>query len=211
MMRAVVQRSYGSAETLQLGEMARPVAGPGQVLLEVHAAGVDRGTWHLMTGLPYLMRVVGFGLTGRSTRFPGSTSPAASWRSARTSTASASATRSSASPTARTRSTPSPRRTSSPTSRRRSASSRPRGLGLGHHGAPGPDRESAGSSRPARARDRRLRRRGQLRRPDRQGAGSPGHRRGQRAQGRPRAFARRRCRHRLRRGATTSTGRRATT
>ena len=61
-MRAIVQRSYGSAETLQLDEMARPVAGNGQVLLEVHAAGVDRGTWHLMTGLPYIMRVMGFGL-----------------------------------------------------------------------------------------------------------------------------------------------------
>jgi len=70
-MRAVVQRSYGSAETLTLGEMARPVAGTGQVLLEVHAAGVDRGTWHLMTGLPYIMRVMGFGLTRPKDPVPG--------------------------------------------------------------------------------------------------------------------------------------------
>ena len=70
-MRAVVQRSYGSAETLTLGEMARPVAGTGQVLLEVHAAGVDRGTWHLMTGLPYIMRLMGFGLTRPKDPVPG--------------------------------------------------------------------------------------------------------------------------------------------
>ncbi len=70
-MRAVVQRSYGSAETLQLGEVARPVAGNGQVVVEVHAAGVDRGTWHLMTGLPYIMRVMGFGLTRPKNPVPG--------------------------------------------------------------------------------------------------------------------------------------------
>ncbi len=51
--------------------MARPVAGTGQVLLEVHAAGVDRGTWHLMTGLPYIMRVMGFGLTRPKDPVPG--------------------------------------------------------------------------------------------------------------------------------------------
>ena len=34
-----------------------------EVLIEVHAAGVDRGVWHLMTGTPYLIRVAGFGLT----------------------------------------------------------------------------------------------------------------------------------------------------
>ena len=31
------------------------------MLVRVHAAGVDRGVWHLMTGLPYLMRVIGMG------------------------------------------------------------------------------------------------------------------------------------------------------
>ena len=42
--------------------MAEPVAGDGEVLISVHAAGVDAGVWHLMTGLPYLVRVMGFGL-----------------------------------------------------------------------------------------------------------------------------------------------------
>ena len=62
-MRAVVQRAYGSTETLKVDEVVRPAVEAGQVLVEVHAAGVDRGTWHLMTGKPYIMRVMGFGLT----------------------------------------------------------------------------------------------------------------------------------------------------
>ena len=62
-MRAVVQRSYGSTHTLQLGEIAVPQLDAEQVLIEVHAAGLDRGVWHLMTGKPYLLRVMGFGIT----------------------------------------------------------------------------------------------------------------------------------------------------
>lgn len=60
-IRAIVQRRYGGPEVLELGTCARPAPGPGEVLVEVAAAGLDRGTWHLMTGLPYLMRL-GFGL-----------------------------------------------------------------------------------------------------------------------------------------------------
>jgi NADPH:quinone reductase-like Zn-dependent oxidoreductase len=37
----------------------------------VHAAGLDRGTWHLMTGKPYLMRVAGMGLRGPKDSVPG--------------------------------------------------------------------------------------------------------------------------------------------
>ena len=40
-----------------------PAIGPNEVLVQVHAAGVDPGVWHLMTGLPYLVRVMGYGLT----------------------------------------------------------------------------------------------------------------------------------------------------
>jgi len=63
-MRAIVQDRYGSdpAEVLRLATIARPAVGDGEVLVRVHAAGVDRGTWHLMTGLPKLMRLMGFGL-----------------------------------------------------------------------------------------------------------------------------------------------------
>ena len=62
-MRAIVQRAYGSVDQLELAIVDRPTIGADEVLIEVHAAGVDRGVWHLMTGSPYLVRLAGFGLT----------------------------------------------------------------------------------------------------------------------------------------------------
>ena len=61
-MRALVQDRYGEADVLHLAEIARPEVADNEVLVRVHAAGLDRGTWHLMTGKPYLMRILGFGL-----------------------------------------------------------------------------------------------------------------------------------------------------
>jgi NADPH:quinone reductase-like Zn-dependent oxidoreductase len=62
-MTAIVQTRYGAApeDVLGVQETARPAAGDGEVLLRVRAASVDRGTWHLMAGLPYPGRLV-FGL-----------------------------------------------------------------------------------------------------------------------------------------------------
>lgn len=70
-MRAIVQDAYGSADVLRPADIATPSAGEGEVLLRVHAAGVDRGTWHLLTGMPYLMRFMGFGLRRPKRRVPG--------------------------------------------------------------------------------------------------------------------------------------------
>ncbi|MDQ1660436.1 MAG: hypothetical protein QOJ68_416 [Blastococcus sp.] len=63
-MTAVVQDSYGSepADVLRLTVIDRPTFTAGQVLVRVHAASVDRGTWHIMAGLPYPIRLAGFGL-----------------------------------------------------------------------------------------------------------------------------------------------------
>src|ERR1051325_1339596 len=61
-MRAVVRDAYGSVDVLRLGEVDKPVVGEGEVLVRVHAAGVDQGVWHLMVGMPYVMRLVGFGV-----------------------------------------------------------------------------------------------------------------------------------------------------
>src|ERR1700729_3087314 len=69
-MRAFVQDGYGSAVVLRLARIARPEAGGHDVLLRVHAAGLDRGTWHLMTGQPYLLRPVA-GLRGPRNPVPG--------------------------------------------------------------------------------------------------------------------------------------------
>src|SRR5918997_4434396 len=60
-MRAIVQDRYGTSDVLHLARIPRPDPAPGEVLLRVHAAGLDRGTWHLMTGRPYAQRpVTGF-------------------------------------------------------------------------------------------------------------------------------------------------------
>lgn len=67
-MKAVVQRRYGSAV---LGDLDVPVPGQGEVLLEVRAAGVDMGTWHLLSGKPYLVRILGFGFRGPKSPVPG--------------------------------------------------------------------------------------------------------------------------------------------
>jgi NADPH:quinone reductase-like Zn-dependent oxidoreductase len=59
-MTALVQDSYGvdPDEVLRLAEVARPSAGEGEVLVRVRASSVDRGTWHLMAGLAYPVRLV---------------------------------------------------------------------------------------------------------------------------------------------------------
>jgi len=61
-MKAIVQDVYGSADVLHLRDIDQPTPARGEVLVRVHAAGADPGVWHMMTGVPYLMRVIGFGL-----------------------------------------------------------------------------------------------------------------------------------------------------
>jgi NADPH:quinone reductase-like Zn-dependent oxidoreductase len=70
-VRAIVQDRYGSADVLQLREVAEPAIGDDEVLLRVRAASVHAGDWHVMTGQPYLMRVLGFGLRGPKARVRG--------------------------------------------------------------------------------------------------------------------------------------------
>ena len=60
-MRAIVRDTYGNADVLRMDNVARPEATDHEVVLRVHAAGLDRGTWHMMTGQPYLGRLA-FGL-----------------------------------------------------------------------------------------------------------------------------------------------------
>src|SRR2546427_457839 len=61
-MKAIVQDVYGSADVLELRDIDKPEIGDAEVLVQVRAAGVDPGVWHLMTGEPYLLRAMGFGL-----------------------------------------------------------------------------------------------------------------------------------------------------
>jgi NADPH:quinone reductase-like Zn-dependent oxidoreductase len=61
-MRAIVQDRYGSPDVLELRELDDPVPADGEVLVRVRAAGVGPDVWHLMTGLPYMVRAMGYGL-----------------------------------------------------------------------------------------------------------------------------------------------------
>lgn len=60
-MKAIIQDKYGDADVLRLGEIDEPGIGDLDVLVRVHAAGIDRGAWHFMTGTPLIGRL-GFGL-----------------------------------------------------------------------------------------------------------------------------------------------------
>ncbi len=70
-MKAIVQDAYGSTDVLTLRDVDRPDVGDDGVLVRVQAAGIDPSVWHLMSGLPYLIRLVGFGLRRPRTRVRG--------------------------------------------------------------------------------------------------------------------------------------------
>ncbi len=70
-MKAIVQDTYGPTDVLELRDIDRPRPAAGEVLVEVRAAGVDRGVWHLMTGLPYPIRFAGYGVRAPKTGVPG--------------------------------------------------------------------------------------------------------------------------------------------
>jgi NADPH:quinone reductase-like Zn-dependent oxidoreductase len=63
-MTGIAQDRYGPApeDVLRVARIPVPAVADGHVLVRVHAASVDRGTWHLMAGLPYPVRLAGFGL-----------------------------------------------------------------------------------------------------------------------------------------------------
>ena len=56
-MKAIVQDRYGGPEVLEFRDIDQPVPTGNEVLVRVQAAGVHRGDWHIMTGLPYMIRI----------------------------------------------------------------------------------------------------------------------------------------------------------
>src|SRR5829696_11136 len=61
-MKAIVRDTYGSPDVLELRDIDIPEIVDDEVLVHVHAAGVGRDVWHVMTGLPYPIRLAGYGL-----------------------------------------------------------------------------------------------------------------------------------------------------
>jgi NADPH:quinone reductase-like Zn-dependent oxidoreductase len=70
-MRAIGHDRYGPPDVLELREIDKPRSGDDEVLVRVHAAGVDPGVWHLTTGLPYLVRLMGPGFRAPRTHVRG--------------------------------------------------------------------------------------------------------------------------------------------
>ncbi|MFC1871700.1 NAD(P)-dependent alcohol dehydrogenase [Chloroflexota bacterium] len=70
-MKAVVCTRYGPPEVLKLKEVAKPVPKDNEVLVEVYAASVNYSTMALVTGKPFLIRLMGGGLLKPKVRIPG--------------------------------------------------------------------------------------------------------------------------------------------
>ena len=203
-MRAVVQDVYGdTGDVLRLGG-DRPARGraPGEVLVRVAAAGIDRGVWHLMAGKPYAARLA-FGLRtpsnpvrGRGVRRSGRGGRRGRHRRA----ARRRGVRHRRGDLRRVRG----REGEEGRAPAGGPDGRPgrRPADLGDDGAAGGARPRPGVGGAEGAGHRRVRRGRQLRRPDREGVRRRGHRREQRGQGGPGPRPRRRRRRRLRRRAT---------
>ena len=69
-MKAIVQTRYGSPDVLQLRDIDKPAVNDDEVLVRVRAAAVNIGDWHLLRGVPYVMRLV-FGLLKPRRETPG--------------------------------------------------------------------------------------------------------------------------------------------
>ena len=63
-MKAITQTTYGTAEVLTIDDLELPTPSAGEVLVRIEYAGVNAADWHLMTGRPFVMRVMGMGRTG---------------------------------------------------------------------------------------------------------------------------------------------------
>src|ERR687889_2524303 len=61
-MKAMVRDAYGPPDVLELRDIDIPEIADDEVLVRVRAAGVGRDVWHVMTGLPYPIRLAGYGL-----------------------------------------------------------------------------------------------------------------------------------------------------
>ena len=70
-MKAIVQDRYGSVDVLRLAEVDKPVVAADEVLVRVHAASVHADVWHVVNGFPYVLRLMGSGLSKPKNPIPG--------------------------------------------------------------------------------------------------------------------------------------------
>ncbi len=70
-MKAIVQEKYGSPDDLKLREVDEPAVGDDEVLVRVRAASVHPDVWHLVSGRPYVLRLMGAGFSKPRHPIPG--------------------------------------------------------------------------------------------------------------------------------------------
>ncbi|MFD3165205.1 NAD(P)-dependent alcohol dehydrogenase [Herpetosiphon sp. NSE202] len=57
-MQAIIYRDYGSADVLQLSDVARPSPSDNQVMIKVYVTALNAADWRLMNGKPLPLRFV---------------------------------------------------------------------------------------------------------------------------------------------------------
>ncbi len=70
-MKAIVQERYGSADDLELRDVDLPVVGEDEVLVCVRAASIHPDVWHVVSGRPYILRLMGAGFSRPKHPIPG--------------------------------------------------------------------------------------------------------------------------------------------
>jgi NADPH:quinone reductase-like Zn-dependent oxidoreductase len=70
-MKAIVQDRFGPPDVLRMADIGLPEAGPGDVLVRVHAAALNPADWHILRGDPRIARLMGVGLTKPKARVAG--------------------------------------------------------------------------------------------------------------------------------------------
>jgi len=61
-MKAIFRTAYGSTDILTLKEIDKPVPKDNELLIKVYAASVNPLDWHILRGVPFIVRLMGFGL-----------------------------------------------------------------------------------------------------------------------------------------------------
>ena len=57
-MKAIVYHEYGSPDGLKLEEVEKPTPNDDEVLVKVHAVGINAADWVLLTGKPFVVRLM---------------------------------------------------------------------------------------------------------------------------------------------------------
>jgi NADPH:quinone reductase-like Zn-dependent oxidoreductase len=70
-MKAIFQVKYGAPDDLELREVDKPAVRDDEVRVRVRAASVHPDVWHVVSGRPYVLRLMGAGFSKPKNPIPG--------------------------------------------------------------------------------------------------------------------------------------------